>query len=245
MLTREQIPFFFGTWTDMVANFVQTQEFTDILAKLKQQKEEGRKAYPADHTQIFRAFKETPIDKVRVIIIGMDPYPSPDYANGLAFSIPRDLKTLPVPASLVKIIDTVEKDCYNGLNFDKENFDVELKHWTDQGIMLLNSAFTVGTVRNEHGLEVAQPGSHMELWRPFAKYLIKEFDQVCRDKIFLAWGQDAQELVAGNHFFRNFTFVCEHPSKASREQRDWKNENCFNRVNTAIQINRLGEPIKW
>ena len=231
-MNREKIAKIFGDeWVDFMAGFVDTPDFDNILVELKKQKDAGAIIYP-EQPQIFRAFKEVPLSKVRVVLIGQDPYPAEGYPNGLAFA---HSETKKVAASMEKIIDAIEKDAYSGLNFDKPNFDTELKSWPAQGILMLNSALTV----------VAKtPGSHKEIWHPFTSYVIDTLSKITRDLIFLAWGKDASTYIEHINFMRHYSFSAEHPSFAAREKRDW---NCkhFSLVNATITTNKLGERIKW
>lgn len=243
-MTQAHREHFFGTWADVIGPFTETEEFNRIFATLKAEKEAGKSILP-DQAAIFRAFHETPLDKVRIIILGQDPYPAPQYANGLAFAINAGLP-IANPASLNTIVDTIENECYGGIaGYDKNNFDVTLKSWTDQGIMLLNSALTVGSTPNNAGLEIPTAGTHMQLWRPFMNYLFDTLDLIARNKIVIACGQEAIEITKKMNFFKNFVITCEHPSRAAREKRPWKNESCFNRANAMIVVNDMGEKIKW
>lgn len=235
-MKRETIAKLFGeTWVDLLAPFIQSPEWDNIIKQLAEEKQKSKeknlRIFP-DQTQLFRAFKELPFPNVRVVLMGMDPYPVEGYANGWAFAHSMDKK---VSASLEKIIDAIEVDCHNGLEFDKNKFDCELKHWNEQGILLLNTALTV---------EEKNPGSHMEIWKPFMIHVIKQLNNFRNDLIFLAWGKPAQTLTENIHFVKHFTMSCEHPSNAAREKRVWKC-NHFSATNAIIIGNQLGEPIKW
>lgn len=235
-MKREQIEKLFGpTWVDFLAPFVQSDKFKAILDALgakKKEAEEKKVGIFPDQKNLFRAFKELALPDVRVIILGMDPYPLPGYATGLAFAHPMDKKVAP---SLEKIIDAIETDCYDGLQFDKNQFDCTLDHWTKQGILLLNAALTV---------EEKLPGSHAEIWKPFTTYVIDKLVAVRNDLIFMAWGKDAQTFTANIHFVKHFVLTDEHPSNAAREKRKWACEH-FSTANAMITGNKLGEPIKW
>lgn len=232
MLTRNQIAKNFGDeWVDFMVPFVQSAEFEKILTDIKAEKDAGKKIFP-EPTQVFRCFKELPLSQVRIVIIGQDPYPVEGYANGLAFSHSMERK---ISASLDKVIDCIEKDCYNGLDFDKQKFDTELTSWVQQGVLLLNTALTV--------VEKV-PGSHAEIWKPFTQYVLKTLSDTRRNLIFLSWGKDATVFTQNIHFVTHFNFTAEHPSFAAREKRDWDCHH-FSIVNTVIGGNKLGELIKW
>lgn len=231
-MKREQIAKFFGPeWVDFMAPFLQSEEFNVILNALKEEKAAGKAIFP-EQAKMFRAFSELPLSQVRVVIIGQDPYPIEGYANGLAFAHPMTKKIAP---SLDKMIDCIEKDCYDGLNFDKNKFDTELATWPAQGVLLLNAALTV--VKDT-------PESHAEIWRKFTQYVINTLSDTRRNLIFLAWGKKASAFIENIHFVKHFTFSAEHPALAAREKRSW---NCkhFSLTNATIMGNQLGEPIKW
>lgn len=232
MMTRDFIVKSFGEeWVDFMSPFVQSDEFTKILTKLREDKAAGAKIYP-EAMQVFRAFKDTPLSSVRVIILGQDPYPIEGYANGLAFSHSMEKK---ISASLDKIIDAIEVDCYNGLNFSKEGFDTTLQSWVNQGVLLLNVALTV--------LD-STPEQHTELWKPFTEYVVKTMATVKRDIIWMAWGKKAQAYTEKLHFVTNFVLTEEHPTAAARDKRAWPCKH-FSLANAIIVGNRLGDKIKW
>lgn len=219
------------SWADLLAPFAATDTFDGIFAQLKKEKAEGAAIYPAG-PNVFRAFRETPLDKVRVILLGMDPYPKEDYANGLAFGHASNLKKA---ASLEKIIDAVEVDAYAGLNFEKNNFDTTMETWAKQGILMLNTALTV---------KDSTPGSHTELWNEFTKEVITKLAMISRNLIWLAWGSQAQVVTKDINPFEHFLFTAEHPSKAAKEKKPWSC-NHFSIVNSCITINKLGDKIIW
>lgn len=231
-MQRDKIKALFGEeWVDFMAPFVQSEDFKTILTALKAEKAEGKIIYP-DQTVIFRAFQALPLSKVRVVVIGQDPYPVEGYANGLAFAHSMTKKIAP---SLNMIIDAVEVDSYNGLKFDKETFNTELTHWVEQGVLLLNTALTVVD---------KTPDSHTEIWKPFTEYVIKTLSDTRRNLVFIAWGKKASVFIENIHFVKHFTYTHEHPSKAAQEKRPWLCKH-FSLTNATITGNQLGETIKW
>jgi uracil-DNA glycosylase len=237
-MTRDQIAERFGpSWVDFMAPFVQSEDFTKILVKLREEKARvvplNQSILPLDQTQIFRCFKETPLDKLRVVLIGQDPYPSKAYANGLAFAVNEDVDP---PASLKQIIRAIEIDMSNGLNLNiATQFDKTLKLWTQQGMMLMNSALTVVE---------SDPKSHAAIWEPFTKYVLSKLDAISKRLIFVAWGADAQEFTKSIQIFNHFVLTHEHPARAARENREWLCKH-FSLINAIITKNGLGDPIVW
>lgn len=136
--------------------------------------------YPPKH-QVFRAFEVTPPDKVKVVILGQDPYPTHGYANGLAFAINPDMFH-EVPPSLLYIFQSLDRD-YGP--FWKT--DTSLLSWAQQGVLLLNTALTV-----EHG----KAGSHSLLWREFTEYVISFISNKKSNIVFMLWGSDACSFEA-------------------------------------------------
>lgn len=232
-MNRQQIEKHFGeTWVDFMSPFVETAEFDAILGKLKEEKAAGKVVFP-EPALVFRAFRETPLPTLRVIIVGQDPYPKKGYATGLAFGIPQGIN--PIPPSLIKIVDAVEVDAYSGMNLEKPSFDVTLESWAKQGVLLLNSALTVCE---------GEPGTHAELWKPFTKFVMDRVNVVCKDVIVLAWGGNAADLCADVNIFTNYNPPkCEHPSAAAHGKRAWECKH-FSTVN-AILTMQSKPRIKW
>jgi len=220
------------SWVDFMAPHMQSEEFKELMVFLKNEKDEGKKILPAQGN-IFRCFRETPLDKVRVVIIGQDPYPKERDASGLAFSVDRDSD---LPVSMQKMFNAIEKDCYDGLVLDKLSWSGNLTRWTEQGVLLLNSALTV--VENT-------PGSHKDKWKSFASYVIGTLNQVKKDVIYIACGTEAQDAIRDVNIFLNYTLMAEHPSFAAREKREWDFKNCFSKTNAIITANQLGDKINW
>lgn len=231
-MQRETLIKHFGPeWADFMAPFAGSEAFSTILDTLKKEKAEGKVVYP-EAAAVFRAFRETPLSQVRVVLLGQDPYPKEGYSTGIAFGHAKNLKIAP---SLEKIVDAIEVDVYDGLQFEKPNFDTTLESWTKQGILCLNTALTV----------VDQtPGSHAELWKPFTEFVIERLNTIGRNVIWLAWGAQSQNFAKAVNVFEHFVFSHEHPAKAAREKKPWDCKH-FSLVNACIIKNRLGETIKW
>jgi uracil-DNA glycosylase len=241
-MTREKIEQYFGPeWLDFMAPFMTSKDYWDPINSHLVELTKQKIKFAPGIGQIFRCFKEVPLSKVRVVILGQDPYTAEGYANGLAFAHPKSKKVAP---SLAKIIDGIAQDAYGKAiplpQAEHDVFDCELSTWPAQGILLLNTALTV---LEGKATEVA--GSHEDLWRPFTTYVVKELALVRRDLIWLPWGQKAQAFTKDISFVTHFTRNAEHPSNAAREKRDWKHGNSFSFTNAVITGNGLGDKIKW
>lgn len=202
-----------------------------IISYLKEEQKNGNIYYP-EGQNVLRCFKETPLETVKVILLGQDPYPRAGFANGLAFG--TDNKD--TPPSLKMIFEGLEKDVYDGLDFDVNIKDKTLGAWAQQGVLLLNTALTV---------KAEDPGSHSKIWLPFTEYLIKAIQEVKKDIVWIGLGAPAREVLKDVNVFRNFVFLAEHPANAGREKRTWKHNNVFTKTNLAIKMNQLGEEIEW
>lgn len=181
---------------------------------------EERKLYNVFPTNddVFNAYKLTPFNKVKVVIIGQDPYPTKGEAHGLAFSTKKGTFT----PSLRKIADAVRSEIY--LNSSEYVWFNNLERWANQGVLLLNYILTV-----REGF----PNSHRSFgWELFTRQTIKLLDEE-GDKVFLLWGTEARLLRSS---IKNSLVVeCEHPAAAAYANRDWDNKSCFLKANRLIK----------
>lgn len=154
--------------------------------------------YPAG-SQIFNAFKLTPFDQVRVVLLGQDPYHGPGQAHGLCFSVPQ---CVPPPPSLVNIFKEIQKDL--GIPVPTSGC---LDKWARQGILLLNATLTV---------RANQAGSHQKKgWENFTNAVISKLSEKRVGLIFLLWGRFAQEKEALIDTNRHYVLKAAHPSPFS------------------------------
>ena len=167
------------------------------------------KVYP-ESKDVFNAYKYTPYSKVRVCIIGQDPYINGE-AHGLAFS-GKDNQSTP---SLRKIAEAVDSIVWTN----------DLTRWAEQGIFLLNSVLTV---------DAGKSASHKDKgWEIFTKRTIQELEKK-GNVIFLLWGKDAQQFDKYITKGLNAVITCEHPVAASYHARKWEFNDCFNRTNQIL-----------
>lgn len=155
------------------------------------------KFYP-ENKDIFKVFNQ-PLDNIKVVIIGMDPYSS-GQATGLAFAVNKDCK---IPNSLQIIFNEIERDIYQ-YDFTPErleNLQIKtLEHWVKQGVMLLNSALTV---------EIGKSGSHLIHWRWFIEEIVKILSE--KGVIFVLWGKHAQTFKRNINETTNYILESCHP----------------------------------
>jgi len=171
---------------------------------------------------IFAAFYKEP-NLIRVLIVGQDPYPNPDYANGLAFSVPPGITQL--PASLKNIYKELESD----LGIKRNSGD--LSDWANQGVLLINRCLTV---------EPGKSGSHTDIgWQVFTDSVIKYC--AINGALGILWGNEAQKL--SHYFSKDDLFESVHPSPLSA-YRGFFGSKPFSKVNNRLKEKNL-EPIKW
>lgn len=172
--------------------------FLDLKAFLVNEKKQHIVFPPGN--QIFSAFNRTPFDKVKVVIIGQDPYHRPGQANGLCFSVSPGLRK---PPSLVNIFKELQTD----LNIPIPQ-DGNLEPWADQGILLLNATLTV---------RAGNAGSHQKKgWETFTDAVIKAVSDNKKGIIFLLWGNFAQTKAELIDKDKHFILTAAHPSPLAR-----------------------------
>lgn len=208
-------------WLDVV--YFKTDDLEDVVATLDAVN--YKHILPA-RENVFRAFRETPFEQVKVVILGQDPYPTKTHAIGLAFSVPPSLK--PLPKSLINIHTELEKD--TGIR----RLNGDLTGWTAQGVFLLNTALTV---------QEGKPGSHTEMWRKFTNNVIRGLSEQRENLVFILWGNHAiskARLIDDN---RHMIITSAHPSPLSA-YRGFFGSKPFTRTNTYLQSKNI-TPIKW
>ena len=180
---------------------------------------------------IFNAFNRTPFDKVRVVILGQDPYHEPGQAQGLAFYVPPEIQT---PPSLVNIAKELADDCPKSSS-DAYPRIPDLLSWTDQGVLLLNATLTVAAHR---------AGSHQGRgWETFTDAVIRALAEQRERLVFILWGSYAQKKGAFIDRNRHCVIESPHPSPLSA-YRGFFGSKPFSRANSYLSANGV-DPIKW
>jgi len=184
---------------------------------------------------VFKPFILTPFDKVRVVIIGTEPYTTSNgdvpTATGLAFA--NDEDNINLSPELRNIHRAVELYCYDGL---KVNFDITLEEWAEQGVLLLNSSLTVNKYK---------PGSHSSIWIPFVEEVIKSLNSNTNGLHFVFWGEGANRFKPLVNGLFHYIYEFESPSKVKTLNYDWKCTH-FKDINmNIIQQNGIQEVIAW
>ena len=200
--------------------------FEGIVMLLKMEKAAGRIIYPPGPL-IFNAFDKTPFDKVKVVILGQDPYHNIGQAHGLSFSVPDNIKK---PKSLINICKELQNDL--GIKTSESG---NLEPWAEQGVLLLNSSLTVR--ENE-------PGSHSKIgWLEFTDAVIKKLSDEKKGVVFLLWGKYAQEKQILIDETRHHILKAAHPSPFSADKGFFGCKH-FSKTNEYL-IKEGMDPIDW
>jgi uracil-DNA glycosylase len=167
----------------------------------------------------FNALNSTPLDKVKVVILGQDPYPTVGHAHGLCFSALPDVK--PLPKSLINIYKELQED----LGID--NFHTPyLQPWAEQGVLLLNAVLTV-----EAGKSNAHAGKG---WEQFTDKIIEIINQESQNVVFILWGAYAQKKGVSIDTNRHMIIKSAHPSPLSAYRGFWGSKP-FSRTNNYLK----------
>lgn len=212
-------------WGNYLKTFVLSSDMDKILQRLLEEAKDNKRFVP-QMKDVFRAFEVCPFDKTRVVILGQDPYPYPEIPDGIAFSCSK--KGSP-EASLRLIFQSIKDTCIPGYQGD-----ADLKRWSDQGVLLLNSALTT---------TVFKPGSHYLLWSPFIASVLDALVWNKPDVIYVFLGKKAQEyadMVPGN----NLKLMVSHPASAAYEKKPWDCGDMWNKINSHLEKSNQ-EKIQW
>lgn len=186
------------SWREPLAGQFASPEMAALKAFLRAEKQAGKAIFPAG-SEWFRALDLTPLDAVRVVILGQDPYHGPGQAHGLAFSVRPGVR---VPPSLVNIYKELHADL--GIAPARHGF---LEHWARQGVLLLNNCLTV-----EQGLAASHKGRGWEGFTDAVIALVAARETPCA---FMLWGSHAQKKAAFVDSSRHLVLKAPHPSPLS------------------------------
>ena len=183
------------SWKDALAGEFEKPYFAQLVRFLHEEKAAGKVIYPPG-SLIFRAFDLTPVDQVKVVILGQDPYHNPGEAMGLSFSVPDGVR---MPPSLRNIYKEIETDL--GIRMSGRP---NLESWARQGVLLLNSFLTV---------EAGRAASHRDIgWQEFTDAVIRYLSAHCSGIVFLLWGNFAKAKAALIDGSRHHVLTAAHPS---------------------------------
>ena len=215
------------TWNDFFKE-MQSEDFCESLNKFLNKEYADYTCYPPREL-LFNAFRLTPLNKVKVVIVGQDPYHEPGQAMGLSFSVPKGIK---VPPSLVNIYKEIAQEYNCQMNYASG----DLTYLAKQGVLLLNSILSV---------RAHQPLSHNnEEYKKFLASVLEVLDHQKQPIVFLLWGGPARKLKGYLHNPSHLILECIHPSPLAANHGGWFGNNHFKLANKYLEDN--GEsPIKW
>lgn len=216
-------------WGEILRLFLNSADFEQIIHKLYEEVSVYDRRFTPGLKHVFRAFEQCPWSKTKVVIIGQDPYPIANVADGVAFSCGLTGKAQP---SL--------KYMFNAIDPNIEH-NPDLTRWANQGVLLLNSALTV---------QMNKPGTHYEIWKDFMIYLIDQISAKKDDVLFVLMGKQAETFKSyierpalGSTAHKVITVT--HPASAAYQKaREWNGGHVFKDINTWLESKQL-TPINW
>ena len=212
-------------WIEFLQDELESDSFKLILRKIDLE----RKIFVIfpKNELVFYAFNKTPLSKVKVVILGQDPYHGKNQAHGLSFSVPNGIKN---PPSLRNIFKELNSDLKIPIS---ENGD--LTSWAKQGVLLLNACLTV---------REKEAGSHQKIgWENFTNVVISKLSEEKEGVVFLLWGAFAQKKAYLIDSEKHYILQTSHPSPFSA-YRGFLGCKCFSKTNVILTKNNQ-KPINW
>lgn len=213
-------------WNTALRMFIKSNEFITLIDRLKDDVVLDKRFTPT-FKYVFKAFEECHYKDTRVIVLGQDPYPQINVADGLAFSCSRQTKT---EKSLQYIHSAIQKTVENA-----QPSVNNLQYLADQGVLLLNTALTT---------QIGKPGTHQEYWKPFMAHLLDYVRMDNPNIVYLLLGKKAEfweDLIDQP----DNVVKASHPASAAyAKQHEWDCNDCFNKVNEILVSQELPE-VNW
>ena len=201
-------------WEPIFKTFFESEIFQTVIYKLKDEAENDRRFTPK-LKDIFNSFIYCPYDKLKVIIIGQDPYPQINVADGISFSCSYTNKEQP---SLRYIFDELQQQ------YPNSSRDTDLKRWSEQGVLMLNTAFTV---------QIGKIGSHYQLWKPFTHHILQSINRDFKKLPVALLGKKAEEWQI--RLDSQNIMKIPHPASAAYKGGKWDSKNLFININDALK----------
>ena len=225
MATKSEIKLH-PNWLEPLSGEFAQAYMAELKRFLLDERKAGKRIFPAG-SNWFRALDLTPLDEVRVVILGQDPYHGQGQAHGLCFSVPNGVQP---PPSLVNIFKELQSDL--GIARPSHGF---LEHWAKQGVLLLNSVLTV---------EMGQAASHRDRgWERFTDAVIRLVNTKPEPVVFMLWGSYAQKKAAFVDQSRHLVLKAPHPSPLSAHSGFFGCRH-FSQANAFLEANGQ-PPIDW
>jgi uracil-DNA glycosylase len=214
------------SWKTLLSDEFKQPYFKQVTEHIKTEKEQGKTIYPPGPL-IFHAFEATPVEQVKVVILGQDPYHGPKQAHGLSFSVQ---KGVPPPPSLINIFKELHED--TGMPIPNHGY---LEKWALQGVLLLNASLTV---------RAGEPMSHAKIgWHHFTDAVIRTLSQKREHLVFLLWGKFAQDKIKLIDEQKHCILKSAHPSPLSAHNGFFGNRH-FSKTNDYLMKHGI-DPIDW
>ncbi len=214
------------SWKELLKDEFSKPYFQQIVLHLKTERTQGKTIYPPGPF-IFNAFDTTPIDNVKVVILGQDPYHGPGQAHGLCFSVQKGIAP---PPSLVNIFKELHDDI--GITIPNHG---NLTHWAQQGVFLLNASLTV---------RAGEPMSHAKIgWATFTDTVIKKISEQKEQVVFLLWGKFAQDKKILIDETKHLVLKAAHPSPLSAHN-GFLGCKHFSKANAWLMSKGI-DPVDW
>ncbi len=215
-----------ASWKKHIGNEFDKQYFID-LTQFVRQEYFHHQCFPPGKL-VFNAFNLCPFDKVKVVIIGQDPYHEMGQAMGLSFSVPQGVV---MPPSLINIFKEIEMDLGTPMPANGD-----LTRWAKQGVLLLNATLTV---------RAHQAGSHQRKgWEEFTDAAIRALSAERSNLVFILWGGYARSKKALIDASKHLVLESVHPSPLSANRGGWFGNHHFSRCNDYLKAHGI-EPIQW
>lgn len=225
-----------GDWAPIMKDFIESKEMDAIYDRLKLDSRQKLIICP-EYMNTYNAFEKCQLKDVKVVIVGQDPYHQYDkgtntyVADGLAFSCSITDKPQP---SLTSLYEAMEDDLYKGFDLKHEKVN-DLSYLAEQGVLLLNSALTV---------VAKDPGSHVDLWKPFIHYLLAAIQGEKQGLVYIFMGKQAQYYADYINPLSSWVLEVEHPVACTYAGRKMKHENVFSKTNKILEDSGK-TPIEW
>jgi uracil-DNA glycosylase len=227
-------------WQSLLSNYLQSSDWHSLSKKFAIEYQQYGNAIRPDRERIFNALHLTPVNQVKVIVLGQDPYHSPGLAQGLAFSVPKDipLQSKQFPSSLRNINKALALEGFGSLKSG------DLTHWANQGVLLLNTALSV---------RLGEANSHAQLgWKSLVVEIIQKLSQQ-PNLVWMLWGGHAQSMEEYIHNpNQHLILKSSHPSGLGVYKTaqpfiypgDQKSCGHFSKANAWLTIQKQ-TPIQW
>jgi len=213
------------SWRQLLSAEFKKEYFVKIKESILASRKAGKRVFPPGHL-IFNAFDTTPVQSIKVVILGQDPYHRPGQAMGLSFSVPRGVR---VPPSLANVYKELQSD----VSFTPPTHG-DLTQWAAQGVFLLNACLTV---------EEGAAASHGNIgWQSFTDAVIQQVSAECDAVVFMLWGNYAKTKAKLINASKHLVLQAAHPSPLARN----RFSGCahFSKANAYLKANGK-EPIDW